>query len=159
MTARALVILAACLLVSADAPQQTVIVQEKADARKATAAEVIEAYQTNDARADELYTAQQVDVTGEIVNRIESTGDLKTRQYEVIMKGPDSSMQARFQFDVKDRKQLIDLKPDRQVVTIRAYCNGRTDRCLDGGQMTHVRFTRCKILAVRTKVEPPAPAN
>ena len=141
-------ILCACFLVGLAPTEQQL--GDKPTIQKAAATEVSDAYDTNDARADELYGAKVIEVTGEIVGRIEGHGEPGVRQYEVIMAPRGGSMELRFQFDVKERKQLIDLKPELQTITIQAYCEGRTDVKLDGSRSREfVRFKDCKVIAVQ----------
>jgi hypothetical protein len=93
--------------------------------QRVTVAELIHAYRTNDAFADEHFSRQQVEVTGRIERILGETGG-SPRHYQVRMyddRNPKTFI--LFSFQDRARKQLVDLKPPQEKVTIRGVCCGR----------------------------------
>jgi len=117
---------------------------------KTNAEELVRAYEFNDALVDEKFSDKKVEVVG-AVSRVRRLGSLADGSYQLEVFSQEPSTTAiRFEFGVKERKQLAALQPG-QSVTIQGECKGKRERKTETkgdevGPHQYIYFTGCMIV-------------
>lgn len=130
-----------------ESPQPGALPQQgQAAAVEASAKELVEAYRTNVAFADDKYTDKQVAVTGQMmrITGIRVT-DGAVYLFEMAPGTSDSREYLTFRFTDAERKALAPLKPE-QVVTIQGLCKGLAPKDAEGRQAVY--FWDCRLIKV-----------
>jgi tRNA_anti-like len=132
----------------------------KDPAAKATPAELVEAFLTNEAYADETYVDKEVELTGKVVrvSRSKGTGRDGGRMYVLELDAGKAGRTERedldllFYFDESDRAQLARLKAG-QTVVVRGTCGRRLTWPAEARNKdkdySQVRVLDCRLVEVK----------
>jgi hypothetical protein len=131
---------------------------DPADPPKVTAAQLVEAFLTNEAAADEQYVGKPVDVTGKVVRVSRSNwadGPAGEPGYALVLdqekagRGGPVELDVLFLFAAADRPALAKLKPG-DVVTVRGECGSRAVWAAEVGKggkdYSLVRVKGCRLI-------------